>query len=220
MPHKTGNLSSRRARDNRIDEEALVDLFVHKQKWEKCTNCSLSKDRNAVVLYRGQIPSELVWVGESPRALEEEVGQPFVGYSGDLLDYIMRKVCSQAHREVRYSVTNLVACKSHQIFFQEDCKISCVCSPNHSQISSCFARLDEYLEICRPRVVVRVGDISMRTILPNYPDILIDFADFHRLFPVFASQSSSEIIADERTRDILYDLIARILAGLNKRGNK
>ena len=54
---------------------------------------------------RGPAPADMMLVGEAPGALEDEVGEPFVGASGTKLDILLEQ--AELTRDEVY-VTNLV----------------------------------------------------------------------------------------------------------------
>lgn len=45
---------------------------------EACKNCSLCQNRINSVVSRGNINAKIMLIGETPRKLENQVGQPFV----------------------------------------------------------------------------------------------------------------------------------------------
>ena len=51
--------------------------------------CNLSNPINKIVVSRGNPFAKLMIVGEAPGAKEEELGEPFVGRSGKLLDQFL-----------------------------------------------------------------------------------------------------------------------------------
>lgn len=61
------------------------------EDWKACTRCYLHLGRRKVVLARGQIPAEVLFVGEAPGEAEDTLGKPFKGPAGQLLDHIIRR---------------------------------------------------------------------------------------------------------------------------------
>ena len=80
-------------------------LFV--EKWGKCRECSLWEGRQRVVLCRGKVPADVLFIGEGPGESEDSIGQPFIGPAGHLLDQILEQSGVTEHR---YCLTNLVCC--------------------------------------------------------------------------------------------------------------
>ena len=50
----------------------------------------LDNSRNKIVVSRGNPFAKLMIIGEAPGATEEEIGEPFVGRSGKLLDQLLQ----------------------------------------------------------------------------------------------------------------------------------
>jgi uracil-DNA glycosylase len=102
-------------------------------------------------LARGQVPADIVFVGEAPGASENFLGQPFVGPAGDLLQQIIKQALPP---DIRYALTNLVAC------FPAEAKARGDNEPEQSEILACRPRLVEFINLCRPRLIVCVGTLA------------------------------------------------------------
>ena len=61
-----------------------------------CQRCPLHTTRHNVVFGQGVENAEVLFVGEGPGQSEDEQGLPFVGRSGQLLDFFSRAVHSSA----------------------------------------------------------------------------------------------------------------------------
>lgn len=137
----------------------------HRKRWNKCTKCELCEQRSKVVLTRGKIHptkgSDVVFIGEAPGASEDVIGQPFVGPAGKLLDHVIMKALlldeyKNRPREVRYCLTNLVAC------FPKEAKESGNNEPSKECIEACAPRLKEFVRLCKPKLIVYVGKLSAK----------------------------------------------------------
>lgn len=126
----------------------------HVARWGSCRDCPLWQQRTRVVLARGQVPADVVFVGEAPGLSEDALGQPFVGPAGKLLDEIIRRALGG--KAVRAAYTNLVAC------FPREAKESGDHKPSNESIRRCSPRLEEFIGLCRPRAVVCVGALSTK----------------------------------------------------------
>jgi DNA polymerase len=71
----------------------------------KCKACSLHADRKQSVFAKGDPTADIVICGMAPAKDEVEVGIPFVGRSGKLLDQVL-----DAAGIDNYYITNLVKC--------------------------------------------------------------------------------------------------------------
>ena len=127
----------------------------HKQKWSTCTQCSLCSSRRSVVLARGHIPADILFVGEAPGASEDVLGLPFTGPAGHLLNGIIE---ASGATEYRYALTNLVACIPRGEDYEKTTE------PPRESIKACEPRLVEFVRICKPRLIVCVGALAKKHI--------------------------------------------------------
>jgi len=127
----------------------------HVLKWCDCQECPLSEQRENIVLARGTIPCDVLFVGEAPGDSENLIGQPFVGPAGFVLDRIVAAAKAQANaRVLTTAYTNLVAC------FPKLAKEAGDNEPTRLEIDACRDRLEEFISIARPRLVVAVGKLA------------------------------------------------------------
>lgn len=130
-----------------------VNTFTgHVAAWQGCTRCELHKDRNTVCLARGEIPCDVLFVGEAPGKNEDSVGSPFVGPAGQYLDQIVEHA---RVKELGLTVgfTNLIAC----IPWETD-KVAVTSPPPRFAIDACRPRLEEILRLSDMFLVVTLGD--------------------------------------------------------------
>lgn len=122
----------------------------HVAKWKDCRACGLCDQRNRIVLARGQVPCDVLLIGEAPGDSENAIGLPFKGPAGKLLDAIILA----AGIEHRVAMTNLVAC------YPKEAKDAGTNEPDWREIEVCRPRLEEFVGICAPRLVVMVGRLA------------------------------------------------------------
>lgn len=120
-------------------------------KWKDCQACPLHETRRHIVLGRGTVPSQLVFVGEAPGASEDVLGLPFVGPAGKLLDRVMERAFAQVGRVPTFSIVNLLCCFPRG----EDGKKSR--KPADQEVRACSPRLVEFMALADPRLIVCVG---------------------------------------------------------------
>lgn len=131
----------------------------HVRRWQECRKCSLCEKRQRVVLARGRVPCDVLFVGEAPGQSEDVIGLPFVGPAGKLLDEIIDQGLDGQYD---YALTNLVCC------IPLDENGSKVTEPPKEAILACSDRLQEFVTICRPKVIVCVGSLSAKWIEKNF----------------------------------------------------
>lgn len=131
----------------------------HKRKWIHCKRCALHKHRLNVVLLRGSVPCDILFIGEAPGASEDVLGRPFVGPAGKILDQLIANAVSTAYR---YAITNLVGCIP-----KDDDSESKIPEPPDYAIKACASRLQEIVAIARPKLFVFVGKLAAKHFSPS-----------------------------------------------------
>lgn len=114
--------------------------------------------RANVVLARGDIPCDVLFIGEAPGPAENNLGSPFKGPAGHLLDEIVANAVAESGVTLRMAYTNLVACiplEDGSTKFTE---------PPKASIDACHPRLAEFARMCNPEIVVAVGALSEKYI--------------------------------------------------------
>ena len=69
----------------------LNDLIL-KKKIEAIQNCDLKKNASKIVFGDGNIQSSIMIVGEGPGQKEDQLGKPFVGDAGNLLNKMLKAI--------------------------------------------------------------------------------------------------------------------------------
>ena len=72
----------------------------------------LDNSINKIVVSRGNPFAKLMIIGEAPGAKEEEIGEPFVGRSGKLLDKLLQNAGIDVNQDVYFC--NVVKCRPPQ----------------------------------------------------------------------------------------------------------
>lgn len=68
-----------------------ISLYsAHVERWKSCQRCALGRTRDKIVLAKGRLPCDVLFVGEAPGESEDVIGLPFVGPAGRLLDEMIR----------------------------------------------------------------------------------------------------------------------------------
>lgn len=152
----------------------MTEWQQHFEKWKDCRLCSLCDTRRRIVLARGKIPADILFIGEAPGPSEDMLGKPFIGPAGKLMDDIIGR---SIEGRFSYCMTNLVACiplESAGKKFAE---------PPVESIKACAQRLQEFVKIVRPRLIVRVGVLAKKHVYGQS-----DFSEFQNMDdPKFAS---------------------------------
>lgn len=129
-----------------------VALFV--RKWKACKACPLHHWAHRHVLYRGQIPAEVVLIGEAPGKVEDKLGRPFVGPSGQLLDALLSDL-----KLTSFCIINVVCC----IPWKNNAKNTEIRPPSVDEANACEDHIIELLELAKPKLIVFLGKEAEKT---------------------------------------------------------
>jgi uracil-DNA glycosylase len=105
------------------------------------------------VLGKGDIPCDILFVGEAPGDSEDDIGIPFCGPAGDFLHRYIVDPVLKANPQYTAAFTNLVCCLPKN----ED---GAKGKPDPGEIQACRARLEEFADICNPTLLVAIGDLA------------------------------------------------------------
>ena len=119
---------------------------------QACRRCSLGASRLNVVVSRGNPQVRLMVIGEGPGAQEDELGQPFVGRSGQLLDLMLESVGIHSNRDAY--VCNIVKCRP-----PENRK------PTALEMAACRPWLDQQIALVDPQVILLAGATAVEGLL-------------------------------------------------------
>lgn len=131
-------------------DTSLKALF---QKISSCTKCTLRSSCSQVVVGSGSEKSEILFIGEAPGKKEDELGIPFVGSSGKLLQEMLASIGMS--RESVY-ITNIVKCRPPN---NRD--------PLPEEIALCTPWLIAQIEQINPKLIITLGRHSMNFFLPE-----------------------------------------------------
>ncbi len=134
---------------------------LHVQKWTGCTRCHLCEGRDRVVIARGSIPCDVLFIGEAPGESENILGKPFVGLAGKLLDRMVTSVETRV-RCFSWCMGNLVGC------FPREAKKAGYNEPDDEAIEKCKPKLQELVKMADPKLIVAVGRLAKDWLEPGY----------------------------------------------------
>jgi uracil-DNA glycosylase family 4 len=120
----------------------------------ECRRCRLCEGRSNPVPGEGDLDSPVVFVGEAPGRREDEMGRPFVGSAGRLLDRLLGEAGLQ-RRDVY--ITNIVKCRPPGNR-----------RPRADEVKACASHLEGQLEIIAPRILAPMGNSSSSFLMRKY----------------------------------------------------
>ena len=112
----------------------------------------LNNSINKIVVSRGNPFAKLMIIGEAPGAKEEEIGEPFVGRSGKLLDKLLQNAGIDINQDVYFC--NVVKCRPPQNS-----------RPTKIEIQENLPWLYQQIKLVNPSVIVLVGATALEAIL-------------------------------------------------------
>jgi uracil-DNA glycosylase family 4 len=118
-----------------------------------CTLCGLHATRTQAVPGSGQVPADVMIVGEAPGFNEDVKGLPFVGPAGRLLDTLLRQI--GLSREEVY-ITNVLKCRPPQ---NRD--------PMPHEAEACLPYLRLQFKLVQPKAVLVLGRHALERMLPG-----------------------------------------------------
>lgn len=118
-----------------------------------CSKCSLRENCSRVVFGAGNPEAKIMFIGEAPGKKEDELGIPFVGSSGKILDKMFESI--KIKREDVY-LTNICKCRPPE---NRD--------PLPEEIQECWPWLEKQLEIISPKIIITLGKFALNSFLPE-----------------------------------------------------
>lgn len=133
----------------------------HKAQFKNCDACPLHKVRRRIVLGKGKLPCDVLFIGEAPGTSEDVLGKPFTGPAGKLLDEMLEEVVVQSgdFTDLRFAYTNLIGCVP-----KEEKGKGKVREPDKKWIQECYPRLNDFVELARPKLIVCVGKMVSKSV--------------------------------------------------------
>ena len=133
------------------DKSKLLNSL--RSKIEKVENCDLKKNANRIVFGDGNINSIIMIIGEGPGQKEDELGKPFVGEAGNLLNKMLRAI--NIDRKDIY-ITNVVNFRPPNNR-----------KPEASEILRYSKFLIEHINIIKPKIIILMGSTAMESLYGN-----------------------------------------------------
>ena len=125
-------------------------LNILKKKIENIKNCNLKKAANKMVFSDGNINSKIMLVGEGPGAQEDQMGLPFVGAAGKLLDKMLDAINLNRTKVYISNVVNYRPPNNRR--------------PTDEEIEKYLPFLKLHIEIIEPKILILLGSTAMQAI--------------------------------------------------------
>ncbi len=143
---------------NRIKNKPTIEninsrLNDLKIKIENINNCELKNNAKQIVFSEGSFENSIMIVGEGPGQKEDELGKPFVGDAGKLLNKMLKAI--NINRENVY-ITNVVNYRPPNNR-----------KPEPSEINRYSEFLREHISIIDPKILILMGSTAMEALFGN-----------------------------------------------------
>jgi len=140
---------------NRFKTKPLVEDISNKlndliTEIQNIQNCELKNNSNKLVFSDGNNLSKIMIVGEGPGQKEDEIGKPFVGDAGMLLNKMLKAI--NINREKVY-ITNVVNYRPPNNR-----------KPEPSEITRYSNYLRKHISIIDPKILILMGSTAMESL--------------------------------------------------------
>jgi DNA polymerase len=132
-------------------ESSYGSLDEQREAICNCVACPLGSTRTNFVFGVGNPSADIMFVGEAPGQREDELGEPFVGRAGQLLDKILAAM--KLSRQEVY-IANILKCRPPG---NRD--------PQPDEMEKCFPHLREQVRLIKPRIICALGRIAAQAML-------------------------------------------------------
>ena len=122
-------------------------------KMSLCSKCTLHCNASRIVAGDGNPEAAIMFIGEAPGKKEDELGIPFVGSTGRILDKMLLE--TKLKREDVY-LTNICKCRPPE---NRD--------PLAEEMEECLPWLEKQIEIINPKLIVTLGRYALNCFLPK-----------------------------------------------------
>ena len=131
-------------------ENKNIRLKKLEKEIDNIENCKLRDNGNKLVFSDGYLDSKIMIVGEAPGQKEDEIGKPFMGEAGLLLNKMLKAI--QLDRDETY-ITNVVNFRPPNNR-----------KPDPSEIHRYKYFLIEHISIIEPKILVLMGSTAMEAL--------------------------------------------------------
>ena len=140
----------------KITTEAIsraVSLVEIEELVNKCERCSLYQTKKCDVVGVGRETAEILFIGEAPGKKEDELGEPFVGAAGKLLNEMLASI---SLKRTDIYIANVL---KHRPPENRD--------PLPAETEACWPYLRRQIELINPKLIVFLGRHALHRYFPE-----------------------------------------------------
>lgn len=126
-----------------------LTLKRFRELWSGGCDSSLCPEAQHICLWRGDLPCDILFVGEAPSIAADVVGEVFTGEMRAIMDPAIKEAGAEGFR---CAYTNLVCCVPRSPEGRGK-----VIPPPQEAIIACRRRLRDFIRLCRPKLIMAVG---------------------------------------------------------------
>jgi uracil-DNA glycosylase family 4 len=170
-----------------------------------CRRCKLCTGRKNIVFGEGDPGAVLVFVGEGPGQEEDAQGRPFVGAAGQLLTDIIVKGMKLRREDVY--ICNIVKCRPPGNR-----------NPEPDEIEACEPFLIRQLQAIRPKLIVALGNVAVKTLLETKEGItaLRGTWKTYQGIPLMPTFHPAYLLRNPRDKALVWEDIKKVMAEMEK----
>ena len=151
--YEFSNKPIRRLKKSQQPGEIKLQLENLKKQIAEIDACDLKNHANQLVFSDGNFRSKIMLVGEAPGQKEDEIGKPFMGDAGKLLNKMLAAI--DIKRESIY-ITNVVNYRPPNNR-----------KPTTAEINKYSKFLYEHISIINPKILIIMGGTAMEALIGN-----------------------------------------------------
>ena len=132
-----------------IDKSSLLKNL--EKEISEIKDCELKNNSNKLVFSDGDFNSSIMIVGEGPGQREDELGKPFVGEAGLLLNKMLKAINIERNKVYITNVVNFRPPNNRK--------------PEKSEINKYSYYLRKHISIINPKILILLGSTAMESLL-------------------------------------------------------
>jgi len=131
-------------------EDISIKLKKLRDEIEQIENCELKKNASKIVFSDGDNESKIMIVGEGPGQKEDEIGKPFVGDAGLLLNKMLKSINIERKNVYITNVVNYRPPNNRK--------------PEPAEITKYSNFLRKHISIIDPKILILMGSTAMESL--------------------------------------------------------
>ena len=202
IEYEFSNEPINRFKNNAPNEEKSDQLAKLRVEIEKIEDCELKNSAKNLVFSDGNSSSKIMIVGEGPGQKEDELGKPFVGDAGMLLNKMLKAINLDRTNVYITNVVNYRPPNNRK--------------PEISEINRYSEYLRKHISIINPEILILMGSTAMEALFGNkvkiskergkWKEIILN----NKTYPVIITFSPSYLIRYPENKKFSWEDLKKI----------